>query len=120
MNEVNLKKVQAAQNELPEQIFMLQDMLVKMEETGFILNQMSYMEESVSYIKQAMQEITEEIEILLQMQVCMEEVLQLYRETEQRIADTYDLERISYPRTEFGRNRTESMAAYRYLFFWKE
>lgn len=118
MNEINLKKVQAALDELPEQIFLLQNMLMELEKTEFILKKMSYTEISISYIKRAIQEITEEIGSLTQMQICIEEVVHIYRKMEQNIADTYDLECIVYPRTSFGRNRIGGMASYEHLFFW--
>jgi len=61
-------------------------------------------EKTMQFLREAMAEIEEETHTLKQMIYCLQGMREAYSETEKRIVETYDLERIVYPKPIFGRS----------------
>lgn len=104
MRIINLKGVQAIDGRLLEQIYFLKKILEELEQTECLVREMSFTRKTVQLLNKGKKEIEEEIQTLQQMVGCLQSVREIYTETEQRIADMYDMERIVYPKAVFGRS----------------
>lgn len=104
MRIINLRQVQAIEGRLLEQLHFLRKTKVELERSFAHVLEMCRDEKTLQFLKEAIDEIEEEAHTLQQMVHCVQGVREAYSETEKRIVETYDWERIMYPRPTFGRS----------------
>ena len=104
MRIINLGQVQAIEERLLEQLHFLKKTECELERVLGIVLDLCRDEQTLQNLYKAIEEIKEEMHTLKQMVYCLQGVRYTYSETEKRIVDTYDLERIMYPRPTFGRS----------------
>lgn len=115
MGYIDLKVVQAVGERLLEQISILQNLREELRQTKKRIKDMAYMEEALYLLRKSEREIEEEIQSLQNFVQCLESVSNIYRTTEDRIADVYNLEQIVYPKTEFRTSRISGLDGYEHL-----
>ena len=115
MTYIDFKIVQAAGERLSEQISILRELKEELTLAEYKIRDMAYMDETIYLLRRSRDELQEEMDILRCMAQCLEEGGALYKKTEQGIADTYDLERIIYPKTVFGTSHISGLDGYENL-----
>lgn len=120
MSYIDFKCVQAARERLSGQISILREIQEELEQTEHRIEDMVYTEEAVCLLHKGYEEVQEEIKILQSFVKCLEEVEEVWKKTECRIADMYDLEIRAYPRTVFGTSRITGLDGYEQLLAFQE
>lgn len=120
MTYIDFKSVQAAKERLSEQISILRELKNELIQTEYKIRDMAYMDETIYLLLRSRDELQEEINTLRCMVQCLEEAAEMYRKTEQRIADTYDLESVVYPKTKFGTSRISGLDGYGELLAFRQ
>lgn len=119
MSYIELKSVQAAGDRLLEQTSILNNISEELNQIEQSLRATSYIEEPLRLLKDCRHKMEEETHTLNQMGECLKEVSQVYRETEDKITDMYNLDHIEYPKTQFGVSQITGLDEYKEFIIFR-
>lgn len=105
MSYIDLELVQAVRNRLLEQISVLETIRDELEYTEQKIKNAVYIEQMIHDLRKNRQEIEAEIQGFRKMAECLDEVIRITRNTEQKITEMYDLDVTVFPETTFQLSR---------------
>ncbi len=120
MSYIHLKNVRAVGDKLLEHSSILKNIYEEIKVIEGSLTTTSYIDEAMYLMKECEGELEEQALILRQLGSCLLEVTQIYEDTENKIADYYNLEVIENPKTEFGLCKITGLEEYEYLLTFRQ
>ena len=115
MSYIDFKCVQAAAAGLSGQISILREIEEELKQSEHRIRDMAYTDETVYLLRKSQEEVQEEIRNLQHLSACLEELCAIWKKTEGRISDTYNLEFTVYPKTVFGTSRITGLDGFEHL-----
>ncbi len=119
MSYIHLKNVRAVGDHMLEHSSILKNINEEIKKIEESLKTTSYMDEAMYLMKECEEELEEECLTLRQLSSCLLEVTRVYEDTENKIADYYNLEVIVNPKTEFGRSKITGLDEFRHLLTFR-
>lgn len=120
MSYIHLKNVRAVGDNLLEHSSILKNIYEEIKVIEGRLSTTSYIDEAMYLMKECEGELEEQAIILRQLGSCLLEVTQVYKDTENKIADYYNLEVIENPKTEFGLCKITGLEKYEHLLTFRQ
>lgn len=90
----------------------MKEEILSVEET---IKEMSYTDETRVILEEGRKSLEENMEGLVRMARTLEEISAIYRQTEKRVTDQYQLETVPYPKPRFGTSKFRNLDQYRFL-----
>lgn len=115
VNRVNLKRLQAAEEQLQKQIRTLQLLYEETSQAEKKIKDMAYMEKTRRSFLRSKEALEENIRVLISMAAVLQKARIEYCRTEGRITDRYNLDIVIYPQVRFETSRITGMEEYRSL-----
>ncbi len=112
---INNRYMEEAAARLRRQIDALRRMGEEILSAEEAIKGMSYTDKVQVTLEEARRSLEENIEGLARMAQTLEEISVIYRQTEKRITDQYQLETVPYPKPRFGTSKFRNLDQYRFL-----
>ncbi len=120
MYRIDLRRVRMVEAGLSEKEAVLKSIAADLEKIETRMKEMTLGEEVCMQMAKIRESIDEDRTALHQMAVCLEDVREICRKSEQSIVDRYDLEYIAYPETTFGISHITGLEPYESLLVFSD